>query len=187
MRGHEDEILALDMSSDGRWIASGSNDKTVRIWRADQEVEVEPGSIQNDWNCAGFSSDGTKWVSQSKDGRVFLCEFGKPGRELVGGDTRNALGFDSDGGRFCTWRRDGLNAVIEWWDVETMERESVISVAVRTDGPWVLHLTNRGKWCVIVASRPTTSLAISRASCNVDAGLKPSRRTARTSPPTMMT
>jgi WD40 repeat protein len=153
MRGHEDEILALDVSSDGRWIASGSNDKTVRIWRADQEVEVEPGSIQNDWNCAGFSSDGTKWVSQSKDGRVFLCEFGKPGRELVGGDTRNALGFDSDGGRFCTWRRDGLNAVIEWWDVETMERESVISVAVRTDGPWVLHLTNRGKWCVIVASR----------------------------------
>ncbi len=40
---------------------------------------------------------------------------------------------------------------------------------------------------MIVGSRPTTSSAISSASASVDAGLKPSRRTAARSPPTMIT
>ncbi len=30
--GHEDVVQSVDISSDGRWIATGSKDKTIRIW-----------------------------------------------------------------------------------------------------------------------------------------------------------
>ena len=45
-----------------------------------------------------------------------------------------------------------------------------------------------GRWrWVIVGERPTVSEAISNASSSVEAGTKPSRRTAFGSPPTMIT
>ena len=31
-KGHVDSVFALDYSKDGRWIASGSRDRTVLIW-----------------------------------------------------------------------------------------------------------------------------------------------------------
>ena len=37
LAGHEDHILCLAFSQDGKFIASGSRDKTVRIW----EIEME--------------------------------------------------------------------------------------------------------------------------------------------------
>src|SRR3546814_8786188 len=49
-------------------------------------------------------------------------------------------------------------------------------------------ITSGGLWTwVIVAWRPTTSDASSKASSSMDAGVKPRRRTERGSPPTVIT
>ena len=32
LRGHRDSVLAVAVAPDGSWLASGSDDNTVRIW-----------------------------------------------------------------------------------------------------------------------------------------------------------
>ena len=32
LRGHEDDLTSLDISSNGRWLVTGSRDKTARLW-----------------------------------------------------------------------------------------------------------------------------------------------------------
>jgi hypothetical protein len=46
LRGHQDNIHSLSYSPDGRRIASASDDKTVRVWRAETFacLEVIPGT-----------------------------------------------------------------------------------------------------------------------------------------------
>ena len=62
---HDDHVLCVDFSPDGRHIVSGSRDKSVRVWNVD--------SGQQEWSWSGF----TEWVRSvrfSPDGsRVFAC------------------------------------------------------------------------------------------------------------------
>lgn len=45
--GHEQDIYSLDFASNGRQIASGSGDHTVRVWDIEQNREVLSLSIED--------------------------------------------------------------------------------------------------------------------------------------------
>jgi WD40 repeat protein len=71
--GHENAVLAIALSADGRHALSGSADSTVRLWDVDNGRELftfegHTGSV----NSVAFSSDGKCAVSGGADGTVRL-------------------------------------------------------------------------------------------------------------------
>ncbi len=69
--GHLSAVTALTFSPDGRWIASGSQDRTVRIWETatGRQQRVLKGHT-SPVTALAFSPDGQRLASSSEDGTV---------------------------------------------------------------------------------------------------------------------
>jgi eukaryotic-like serine/threonine-protein kinase len=71
LTGHQRPILALCYSPDGKTIATGSVDATVRLWDAGSGECVKTLTGHKHWvECVAFSADGKTLVSGGHDGTV---------------------------------------------------------------------------------------------------------------------
>lgn len=78
--GHSASILSVGFSPNGRYLASGSGDATVRVWDVDTELPKCTLRGHKDWILAvAWSPDGKRLVTGSKDNdlRVWDVETGK--------------------------------------------------------------------------------------------------------------
>lgn len=70
-KGHKAEISALALSSDGKWAASASSDRTVRLWNLER---LEPGPVlkghRGPVNGVAFSTDNNTLFTASYDGTI---------------------------------------------------------------------------------------------------------------------
>ncbi|KAI9460067.1 WD40-repeat-containing domain protein [Boletus coccyginus] len=67
-RGHADWVRSVAVSTDGRWIVSGSDDSTIRVWDAETGLEVsDPLEHSGFVVSVAFSPDGKIIVSGSSD------------------------------------------------------------------------------------------------------------------------
>src|SRR5262249_32802563 len=82
--GHGDRVLSVAFSHDGRWLASGSKDGTIKIWdptrdRAARAFHGHPGIVL----CVAFSPTEDRVASGSVDGTLRIWS-PRTGKDLLG-------------------------------------------------------------------------------------------------------
>ena len=114
------KVLALAFSPDGTRLASGSKDKTVRLWNLTNGDDGIILQKHTGWtNVLAFSSDGKMLASGSTDKTVQLWDTatGDPLATLTGNTSSiNALTFSPDNSVLVSGGADGM---IRFWNIET--------------------------------------------------------------------
>ncbi|CAN1316699.1 Notchless protein homolog [Linum perenne] len=99
--GHSEAVLSVSFSPDGRQLASGSGDTTVRIWDLNTQTPMFTCTGHKNWVlCIAWSPDGKHLVSGSKAGELQCWDpqTGKPsGNQLMGhGHWVNSLALSTE-------------------------------------------------------------------------------------------
>jgi WD40 repeat protein/predicted Ser/Thr protein kinase len=128
LEGHADDLTSVAFSRNGRWLATGSLDKTARIWdaRDGRELHVcraHTGAV----TAVGFSPDSSRLATAGRDRLVILWdpETGTTLRQLSGhrGGVF-ALAFSPDGKHLAT---GGEDRVVLVWDLEQGQIERALA------------------------------------------------------------
>ena len=119
-RRFQNEILAVTFSPDGTRLASGSTDKTVRLWNLNNRDEWMTLQKHTGWaNVLAFSPDGGMLASGSTDKTVQLWDTatGESLKTLTGHPSGiTALAFAPDGNTLASGSADGM---IRFWNTQT--------------------------------------------------------------------
>ena len=102
LQGHQDAVLSVQFSRDGKQLLSSSYDQTARLW--DLETGHFRSFVGHDWWVwsARFSPDERQMVTASQDGTVIVwdLESGKPGTPFRGHQTPIFVADFSPDGRY---------------------------------------------------------------------------------------
>ena len=151
LRGHEGPVWATAVNGEGRRVASGGADGTVRIW----DVETGRGRILGRHDDAlqvvAFSPDGSRLASAGFDGTIQIWDLdgAEPPVELEGhqGVVFDS-GFSPDGERLAS---GGSDRTVRVWDLSSgtsttigRHETAVLAASFSPDGTRVLSTANDG-------------------------------------------
>lgn len=118
--GHTDSVTSVSWSSDGTRIASGSQDRSARVWEWPSAKELRAFKDHSDAvTRVCLTSDGKSLYTASADhnARRFDVEKGGVQRVFTGhNEAVTALALSPDGKRLVT---SGTEPNLRWWNPET--------------------------------------------------------------------
>ncbi|MEV7738866.1 NB-ARC domain-containing protein [Streptomyces sp. NPDC088921] len=146
LTGHTGLVSAVAISPDGTWLATGGDDRTVRIWdAATGQITATLTGHGSGVNAVAISPDGT-WLATGGDDRtvrIWDAATVQITATLNGHAGRvNAVAISPDG----TWLATGDNyGVVRIWDAATGQSTAtltcrdgrVYAVAISPDGTWL--------------------------------------------------
>ena len=132
--GHATSVNSEAFSPDGTQLASGSWDRSIRLWDVSTGQEVRRTEGHSDWDFSVvFSPDGTRLVSRSDDGTIRL-------RNVATGQELYRLDHKYPATPTAIPRNDNFIASVggiafSLWDVSVKPLEPVSPVALATSAP----------------------------------------------------
>ena len=151
LKGHTDQILTIALSPDGKTVASGSSDKTIRLWDTNTlKIKFTLTGHTEDIRALAFTPDGLTLASGCRDGSIYLWDTltGKYRKSVIGNGlfTRppplprkdddppditayargpvTSLLFSNDGKTLINGNSDGP---IHFWDMNSMQIRATLS------------------------------------------------------------
>lgn len=116
--GHSSDVKSVAFSRDGKWLVSGSADKTIKLWevKSGREIRSFTGHTAS-INSVAFSPDGTRIVSASEDETVRLWDArtGSETFKLPGRFSSNVqVAFSPDGKQLAS-----TSGTVHLWNAQT--------------------------------------------------------------------
>jgi len=114
--GHTEAIRTLALSPDGSRLASGSWDRTLRIWDLDRGEDRVLARFQEDVNGIAWSPDGALLIAAIDNGNVSVIDVASGALHTVAGHPRytSHVAVSPDGRRFAS----GGTGNVQIWDLE---------------------------------------------------------------------
>ncbi|MBX9258006.1 WD40 repeat domain-containing protein [Desmonostoc muscorum CCALA 125] len=150
-QGHQDAVNSISFSPDGKTIASGSWDKTIKLWNIESgESQTLLGHTDKVWRVRYSPMNGNMIASASTDKTVRLwnAKTGEFLGELQGNtDIVYDLSFSTDSKKIATV---SLDRTIKIWDTNTKEELETLENLQGQNGSYSVDFDPNGAKLAVV-------------------------------------